>query len=59
MRLLTAMILSALALPALASDKVASNVEAALSRGGKAAVLVSLGEQAKVCLLYTSDAADE
>lgn len=48
MRLLTSLILGALALPAHAADKVASNVHAALSRDGTASVLVSLGEQAKL-----------
>ncbi len=59
MRVLTSLFLSALALPALATDKVASNVEAALSRGGKAAVLVSLGEQAKIGRLGKKHSGDD
>jgi subtilisin family serine protease len=47
-RTLLAILLSTLALPALASDKIAGNVGAALSRGGKAHVLVSLSEQARL-----------
>ncbi|MBK9654566.1 MAG: hypothetical protein IPO66_03500, partial [Rhodanobacteraceae bacterium] len=59
MRLLTSLILGALALPALATDKVADNVEAALSRGGKAAVLVSLGEQARVGKIAEKHSGDD
>lgn len=58
-RLLTSLIFSALALPALASDKVAGNVEAALSRGGKAAVLVSLSEQAKIGRIAEKHSGDD
>jgi len=42
------LILGALSLPAFASDKIADNVESALSRNGRAPVLVSLVEQAKL-----------
>lgn len=59
MRLLTSLFLGALALPALANDKIASNVETALSRGGRAAVLVSLGEQANLAAIAEKHAGDD
>ncbi len=42
---MTTLILGALALPALANDKIADNVESALSRTGRVPVVVSLGSQ--------------
>lgn len=51
--------LSALALPALAVDKIANNVDAALSRGGKASVLVSLGEQSPIEGLARTHSGDD
>ena len=48
MRALTAVFLSALAMPALANDKIAANVDAALARGDRASILVSLASQAKL-----------
>lgn len=51
--------LSALALPALADDKIANNVDAALSRFGKASVLVSLGEQAAIEGLARTHSGDD
>ena len=59
MRLLTSLILGALALPALANDKIAHNVDAALSRGGEASVLVSLGEQSPIEGLARTHSGDD
>jgi subtilisin family serine protease len=58
-RALTALILGALALPALAHDKIADNVEARLARSGHAPVLVALGAQARLDGIVEKHAGDD
>ena len=59
MRALTAVFLSALAMPALANDKIAANVDAALARGDRASILVSLASQAKLAPVAHKHKGDE
>lgn len=59
MRTLLALAFTVAAVPAIASDKIAANVEAALTHGARAPILVTLAEQADLSKLTQKRSGDD